>query len=126
MAMVAVINKDLSLSSAYVAKAGNSFAHGETLREAMQAAIKKDMEERPLDERIDAFVETHPDLDTLYGDLFQWHHTLTGSCEFGRKQWCKDHGYQPSDAITVRTFIEGTRNDYGGEVIKQLAERYKM
>ena len=126
IAFVAVIGSDLTLSSAYVAKVENSFAHGETPREAMQAAMDKDMEERPLEERIDAFVEAHPDLDTPYGDLFQWHHTLTGSCEFGRKEWCKAHGYQPTDSITVRTFIEGTRNDYGGDAIRELAERYGM
>ena len=126
IAVVAVIGSDLTLSSAYVAKVGNSFAHGETPREAMQAAMDKDMEERPLEERIDAFVEAHPDLDTPYGDLFQWHHTLTGSCEFGRKEWCKAHGYQLTDSITVRTFIQGTRNDYGGDAIRELAERYGM
>ena len=27
---------------------------------------------------------------------------------------------------TVRTFIEQTRGDYGGDIIRQLAERYKL
>lgn len=67
-----------------------------------------------------------PDLDTPYGDLFTWHHTLTGSCEFGRKEWCKAHGYQPTDSITVRTFIEQTKNDYGSDAIRMLAERYAI
>ena len=42
----------------------------------------------------------------------------------GRKQWCREHGYQPEDSITVGTFIRETLNDYGGKVIRQLAEAY--
>ena len=126
IAIVAVIGNDFTLKSAYVAKVGMSFAHGETPREAVEAATQKDMEDRPLEERIDLFVEAHPELDIPYGDLFAWHHTLTGSCEFGRREWCRAHGYQPDDSITVRTFIEQTRNDYGGDVIRQLAGRYGL
>ena len=114
----------MTLNNAYVAKVGRSFAHGITPREAFEAATQKELESRPLEDRIDEFVKLHPDLDTPYGDLFEWHHTLTGSCEFGRCEWCKSHGYQPTDSITVRTFIEQTRNDYGGDVIRQLAKEY--
>ena len=70
-------------------------------------------------------MKAHPDLDTPYGDLFEWHHILTGSCEAGRKQWCREHGYAPTDSITVRSFIEQTRFDYGHKAIDQLAELYK-
>ena len=126
IAIVGVVGNDLTLKSAYVAKVGRSFAHGDTPREAVEATTEKDMEDRPLEERINLFVESHPDLDTPYGDLFRWHHTLTGSCEFGRKEWCRTHGYQPTDSITVRTFIEQTRNDYGGDAIRQLAGRYGL
>lgn len=126
IAIVGVIGNDFTLKSAYVAKSGNSFAHGETPREAMEAAIQKDIEERPVEDRIRMFVEAHPETDKPYGDLFSWHHILTGSCEFGRKEWCKTHGYKPTDSITVRTFIEQTRNDYGGDVIKQLAKEYNL
>ena len=126
IAIVAVIGDDFTLKSAYVAKSGNSFAHGETPREAMEAAVQKDIGDRPVEDRIRMFVEAHPETDKPYGDLFSWHHTLTGSCEFGRKEWCKSHGYQPTDSITVRTFIEQTKNDYGGDVISQLAKEYNL
>ena len=124
IAKVAVVVEDFSLKSVYVAKFGRSFAHGETPREAVEAATQKDMEDRPVEERIDLFVQSHPDLDTPYPDLFGWHHTLTGSCKFGRREWCKAHGYQPTDSITVRTFLEQTKNDYGGDAIRLLAVRY--
>lgn len=38
----------------------------------------------------------------------------------------RQHGYQPTDSITVRTFIAQTQNDYGGDVIKQLAKEYNI
>ena len=126
IAIVEVVGDDFTLKTAYVAKVGRSFAHGESIKAAVRDAEAKELKDRPLEERLDAFVEAHPDLDTPYGDLFTWHHTLTGSCEFGRKEWCKAHGYQPTDSITVRTFIEQTKNDYGSDAIRMLAERYAI
>ena len=126
IAKVDLIGNDFVLTPSYVAKVGRSFAHGESIKAAVRDAEAKELEGRPLEERLDAFVEAHPDLDTPYGDLFTWHHTLTGSCEFGRKEWCKVHGYQPTDSITVRTFIEQTKNDYGSDAIRMLAERYAI
>ena len=114
----------MALRPCFIARRGNSFAHGDTLREAVADAEAKYMESRPLGERISAFVEAHPDPDTPYGDLFEWHHTLTGSCRAGRKEWCRAHGYQPTDSITVRAFIEQTWNDYGRDAIRQLAGHY--
>ena len=119
-----ILGRDLTLEPCYIAKVGDSFAHGETLRAALEAAEAKALEDMPVEERIARFKEAHPDLYTPYGDLFKWHHILTGSCEMGRKQWCREHGYQPEDSITVGTFIRETLNDYGGEVIRQLAEAY--
>ena len=126
IAKVDLIGDDYVLTPSYVAKVGRSFAHGESIKAAVRDAEAKELEGRPLEERLDAFVEAHPDLDTPYPDLFQWHHTLTGSCEFGRKEWCKAHGYQPTDSITVRTFIEQTKNNYGSDAIRQLADRYGL
>ena len=123
-ALASLVKKDLTLEPCYIARAGNCFAHGSDLHAALAEAEEKSMEEKPVEERIADFIEAHPDLDTPYCDLFRWHHILTGSCTFGREQWCKAHGYQPTDAITVRTFINQTRGDYGGEIIEQLAEAY--
>ena len=120
----AIVRDDLTLRQCYVARCHGYFAHGDTLRQAQADAESKWMEERPLGERLDEFVKAHPDLDTPYDDLFAWHHTLTGSCTAGRENWCEEHGLKPTDAITVRYFIENTRNDYGGDAIRQLAERY--
>ena len=122
----AVLGRALTLEGCWIAKRGNFFAHGDTLHEAVEAASAKWRENRPLDERIAEFVKIHPALDEEYGDLFEWHRVLTGSCEFGRRQWCEDRGHEPTDAITVREFLTGTVDCYGGDVIRQVAERYGL
>ena len=122
----AVLGRDLTLKDCWIAKRGNFFAHGDTLHAAVEAVEAKWRENRPLDERIAEFVKTHPALDEEYGDLFEWHHILTGSCEFGRRQWCDGHGYKPTDSITLRTFLTETAGDYGGGVIRQVAQKYGL
>ena len=122
----AFLSTDLSLYPTFVARIGDFFAHGDTLRDAVRAAHKKYVDNRPLEEKLDEFVKAHPDLHKKYNDLFEWHHILTGSCEAGRRQWCATHGYNPTDSITIRTFIKKTRNDYGGEIIAELAKRYNI
>lgn len=98
--------------------------HGKTLHEAQEAAIKKSMKAKPVEQRLQEFVEKHPNIDDEYDDLFNWHHILTGSCEFGRMQWCKAHGLKPTDSITIRQFIRETCDNYGGDIIQQLAKMY--
>ena len=122
----ATLQKNMSLKDCWIAKRGNFFAHGDTLHEAVEAVEAKWRENRPLDERIAEFIKTHPALDQEYGDLFDWHHILTGSCEFGRRQWCEEHGYNPTDSITLRTFLTETVGDYGGDVIRRVAKEYGL
>jgi len=122
----AIINKDFTVTDCYIAKVDNSFAHGDSLRKAFTDAQQKAYRKKSIKERINDFVTSHTELDKPYGDLFEWHNILTGSCRFGRETWCKEHGYKPTDAITVRTFIKETINNYGSDVIKQLAQRYKV
>ena len=126
MAKGATLQKDMSLKDCWIAKRGNFFSHGDTLHEAVEAVEAKWRENRPLDDRIAEFVKTHPSLDEPYGDLFDWHHVLTGSCEFGRRQWCDGHGYKPTDSITLRTFLTETAGDYGGDVIRLAAQKYGL
>ena len=120
----AIITNDLTVKECWIAKHGNYFAHGDTLREAVITAFKKWQHNRPVSEQISDFVKIHPSLDKEYSDLFEWHYILTGSCRFGRKQWCEEHGYKPTDSITLRTFFSQTKNYYGGEIIVQVAKKY--
>lgn len=121
----AILNKDLTLTPCYIVKQGNLFAHGETLREAMEALRDKLFEDMPEDERIDAFLretdreKTYP---TQY--FYDWHHRLTGSCDMGRKQFARDHGVDLDHGMmTLTEFLELTKNAYGGDVIRKTISK---
>ena len=122
-----IVNRNKTLKPCYIARSGNSFAHGDTARKAMADAVAKEMQNTPEEERIAEFVKAHPDIDAKYPceDLFMWHNTLTGSCEFGRRQFCSDHGIDLKSDYTVRYFLEITKDAYGGSIIKKVIEEYK-
>lgn len=122
----AILHNDLTTEECYVAKQDNTFAHGRTLREAMNALREKLYEDMPQEERIAAFIAEHP-LGEAYPcrDLYDWHHRLTGSCEMGRNAFAKDHGIDVEHGtMTVERFIKLTRNAYGGDVIRALERAY--
>ena len=56
--------------------------------------------------------------------FYEWHHRLTGSCEMGRKSFMADHNITFEDEMTVDEFIELCKNSYGGDIIRQLEERW--
>ena len=60
-------------------------------------------------------------------DLFRWHNLLTGSCEMGRRAFCRDRGIDIDTAsFTVKEFVKLTCDSYGKEVIRKLAERLSI
>ena len=76
------------------------------------------------DERIDAFLQEIKSNTEYPAKIFyDWHHRLTGSCEFGRNQFIKNHNIKLDQLMTVAEFIELTKNDYGGKIIKELEKR---
>ena len=119
-------HQTMELKPCYVAKIGNSFAHGETLREAVADAQGKEMERVPLEQRIANFLSHHPTLDcTASGRyLYQWHHILTGSCKMGRDEFVRTRGLDLDRMYTIREFIELTKDAYGSAAIRQLAGAY--
>ena len=121
-----IINRDKTLTPCYIVRYGNSFAHGESLKDAARDALAKHMQDMPEEERIAEFIKAHPDVSATYPceDLFRWHNTLTGSCEFGRRQFCKDNGIDLNGSYTVLFFLNITKNAYGGEVIKSVIREY--
>ena len=122
----AILQKDLTLKPCFVVKGSGYFAHGDTLRDAMNALTDKNMKDMPEDERIAAFVEAHPEYRKPYPnrDLFDWHHKLTGSCEMGRNAFVSDNGLSLDGETTVEQFVELTRNAYGGGTIRKLLASY--
>ena len=123
-----ILQDDLTTEDCYIVKQGSLFAHGETLRKAMDALRDKLFEDMPEDERIAEFVKAH-EWGKQYPsvDYYEWHHRLTGSCDMGRSEFAKRHGYKLTDdeLLTVEEFIKLTENSYGGSVIRKLREAYK-
>ena len=121
-----ILNKDLTLEPCYIAKAGDFFAHGDTLKGALKDAQDKFLENRPLEEKLADFCKCFPTSETTAkcSVFYDWHHILTGSCTMGRDQFVREHGLDMEKEYTVEYFIKITRGSYGGEVIRQLEERY--
>ena len=123
-----MIRGDLTLRPCFVARVGDSFAHGYTLREAVLSAEEKVLKDAPLKERIARFLAAFPDPDKSvpFRDLYDWHHVLTGSCRIGRDAFTVHHGLDTSAEYTPRYFINITRNAYGHNAIRQLARAYGL
>ena len=122
-----VINNDLTTESCYIVKGFNRFAHGATVAEAREALRSKIFEDMDEDERIESFINEFNAKDKYSAKVFyDWHHRLTGSCEFGRQNFVKNHGIDlEEDSFTVKEFCELCKNDYGGEIIKKIIKRLK-
>lgn len=121
-----VLLQDFTFADCYVARCGNSFAHGITLQQAIEDARAKAMRTMSVDERVEQFLSTYPDPEALIPakELFDWHNILTGSCLFGRKQFCAKRGIDVEhDNFSVKDFIKLTINSYGGDVIAKLKKR---
>ena len=121
-----IVKEDLTLESCYIAKVGNSFAHGKTLKEAFTDAGRKEMKNTPIKERIKKFVEVFGSLDSEHAgkEYYNWHNILTGSCQMGRDGFCKAHDIDLEKKYTVRYFLDITKDSYGGHVIRQIIDAY--
>ena len=106
-----IVKDDLTLSPCFIAKVGNSFAHGKTLKEAVADAKAKELGKMTVEERIAKFVEA-------FGPL-------TGSCKMGRDEFCKIHNIDLKQKYSVRYFLDITKGSYGSDVIKMIIKAYE-
>ena len=122
-----IVKEDLTLESCFIAKVGNSFAHGKTLKEAVADAEAKEAERLPVEKRIEKFIEVFGSLDSEHTgkEFYDWHHILTGSCRMGRDGFCKSHNIDLAQKYSVRYFLNITKDSYGGDVIKSIKEKYE-
>ena len=122
-----IVKDDLTLESCYIAKIGNFFAHGKTLKDAVSDAVKKQGKNMSIEERIKNFVKIFGSLDSKHAgkEYYNWHNILTGSCQMGRDKFCKAHDIDLSKKYTVKYFLDITKNSYGSNVIKLVREAYK-
>lgn len=123
-----VIREDtFELTKCYLAKdpVSGKVAHGDTLKEASDALYEKIMDSMTVQEKIESFCAQFEKGKKYKGKVFfDWHHILTGSCMFGRKQFVDERHLSLEDEYTVDQFIEICENAYGADVIKKLKERW--
>ena len=121
-----IAQSDLQLIPCFIVKENNKFAHGDTLRDAFTSLQEKLYDDSTEEERIKAFKKKFPNYDTKYDnrDLFAYHHVLTGSCRMGRESFVSDKGLSLDSKTSVREFVELTKNEYGGDIIKKLPSAY--
>lgn len=58
-------------------------------------------------------------------EWFDWHHRLTGSCEFGRRAFVADRGLDLEGSSTPEQFFSLTRDAFAPEVMKQAEAAWK-
>lgn len=65
------------------------YAHGETVKKAMDALRDKIFCDMPEEKRIEKFIEeTDPKKTYPARYFYDWHHRLTGSCETAGRRTC--------------------------------------
>ena len=122
-----IIKGDLTLESCFIAKVGNSFAHGKPLKNAVADAKAKEAKRLPIEKRIEKFREVFGSLDSEHTgkEFYEWHHILTGSCRIGRDEFCKSHNIGFTKMYSVKYFLDITEESYGGDIIKLIKKEYK-
>ena len=106
------------------------YAHGSTMREAFMYATQKLNEFESFGMKMDKFKATFPEKDVKYkaSDLFYWHGAITGSCEFGRREFCKEHGINlAKDEFTINEFFDLVLSgkNFGNEYVEELQKLYR-
>ena len=121
-----ILSGNLTTQKCYIVRNDRHFAHGDTMREAMEALISKEFDGMQEAERIAAFRREFPETDKPYTNksLFDWHNRLTGSCLAGRRAFVQDHGLSMDGKTTVREFIRLTEDAYGGSTVRKLKKEY--
>lgn len=122
-----VLNPDFTLTRCVIAKGSGYFAHGKTLKEARKSLEKKIFNNMDAEEIFNEFLKKFKKGKKYLGsEFFEWHHYLTGSCLMGRESFVKNHGLNLDETFTVEEFIKICENDFGGQIIKLLKERWKL
>lgn len=118
-ASVEVIDvNSFELTKAFIGKFENCFAHGETIRDAIEDARNKYYQSLDFDEvKEKLLVEFKEKGKLTVKELYSWHGILTGSCRFGRTQFQTEHNLKDDDLLTLEEFVELTKNAFGGDRI---------
>lgn len=120
-----IIDGYLNSHKTYIAKYNDLFAHGSTIREAVQGLQRKIFVNMSSRERIEGFKKQFNKQDKYKGSLFfDWHNRLTGSCLQGREYFVRAKGLSLEKDYTVKEFLEIAEGAFGWSILKELVEYY--
>jgi hypothetical protein len=112
-----------STSEKYIYKFNGVFAHGNSLEIAKSDAERKYYSALKVDESVHIFKETFlPKTEYPNEQFYNWHTILTGSCDSGKTMWIRQNRIDITGSMTRETFLELTKNAYGGDVIRKIME----
>jgi hypothetical protein len=121
-----IINSDLTITKTFVVKVGNYFAHGESIKSALNDAQAKFNDNLPDESKIEMFLYEFNLVDKYDCEVFfSWHKTLTGSCEQGRLNFMKNKGIEFGERFTVLEFLDLTKNEYNNGIINEIIQQIK-
>ena len=121
-----IINQDLTITKTFIVKVGNYFAHGNSIKSALNDAQAKFNDNLPDEAKIDMFLSEFNLVDKYDCEIFfNWHKTLTGSCEQGRLTFMKNKGIEFGDKFTVFEFLVLTKNEYNNGIINEIIKQIK-
>jgi hypothetical protein len=100
-----IINQDLTITKTFIVKVGNYFAHGDSIKSALNDAQAKFNDNLPDEAKIEMFLSEFNLVDKYDCKVFfDWHKTLTGSCEQGRLSFMKNKGIEFGEKFTKSIF----------------------
>ncbi len=121
IAKVNLIKDDFSFDLCFVAKIGNLFAHGKTIKEALKSVNDKFFSSISIEEKKKEFIKKFKLSDIVENSIFfQWHHLLTGSCELGRLNFIESKGISLKEKMSVSEFLNLTKNEYNSSIINEI------
>ena len=122
-----ILKDDFTTTPCYIARVGNSFAHGASVKKAFKDAQNKHLALLSDDDKIKMFMVKFPNLNIRYeaSVFYEWHNILTGSCELGRKNFMSNKGIKMTDLFTPLEFLELTKNEYNNPIINLILTSIK-
>ena len=121
-----IVKQDLTLEKTWIAKGHNCFAHGSTLKEALQSLEEKIFSDLDTESKMLEFKKLFEKTKKYKGhEYFKWHNILTGSCLQGRKNFVQENNLDLEKEYTPLEFLEIVKGSFGWSVLKELVKDYK-
>ena len=95
----------------FVAEKDGFYAHGVTVKDAVQDLEFKLCEERGIEQYRDCTLDSPVN--------YMFYRVMTGACQMGTESFMRSHGIDPGDKYTIRQVIELTKGEYGHDQLIQ-------